>query len=150
MQNFITLIKPLLGEFRWGLLLFLFFLLWNNSKLPVLSVCQKSNLHHSPNCKLMRGIVDSSLYLRPPFFLPIRRSTIGQWTYWSCVEYLKVTQYTKAPTSLLLLQNKLSLAQFEYMHCVESGAITQSGLTPWPPDVVLVCSQCSNHLDKLE
>ena len=45
---------------------------------------------------------------------------------------------------------ELSLAQFDYIHCVESGATPLSGFEPWPPDVVLVRSQCSNHSAKLD
>ena len=43
-----------------------------------------------------------------------------------------------------------SLAQFDYIHCVESGVTPLSGFEPWPPDVVLVRSQCSNHSTKLD
>jgi hypothetical protein len=43
-----------------------------------------------------------------------------------------------------------SLAQFDFMHCVESDAIPLSGFKPWPPDVVLVRSQRSNHSAKLD
>ena len=43
-----------------------------------------------------------------------------------------------------------SLAQFDYIHCVESGVNPLSGFEPWPPDVVLVCSQRSNHSTKLD
>ena len=43
-----------------------------------------------------------------------------------------------------------SLAQFDYIHCVESGATPLSGFEPWPPDLVLVRSQRSNHSAKLD
>ena len=45
---------------------------------------------------------------------------------------------------------ELSLAQFDYMHCAESGKSPLSGFEPWPPDVVLVRSQHSNHSAKLD
>ncbi len=43
-----------------------------------------------------------------------------------------------------------SLAQFDYIHCVESGATPLSGFEPWPPDLKLVRSQRSNHSAKLD
>ena len=45
---------------------------------------------------------------------------------------------------------ELSLAQFDYMHCVESGSAPQSGFEPWHQDVKLVCYQCSSHSAKLD
>ena len=45
---------------------------------------------------------------------------------------------------------ELSLAQFDYIHCAGSGATPLSGFEPWPPDVVLVREQRSNHSAKLD
>ena len=35
---------------------------------------------------------------------------------------------------------ELSLAQFDYIHCAESGLAPQSGFKPRPQDVILACS----------
>ena len=41
-------------------------------------------------------------------------------------------------TSLVVVE--LSLAQFDYIQCAESGLAPHSGFEPWPQDVKLACT----------